>query len=318
MKKEVKKNDLTGAEMTQLIVSYIFSIVGIIVFIIATIVFISKGYVSEEIFKSEESSHLGDFISGVAGSLWALVGVLLLFLTLNLQRKELKAQREELEMTREELKGQKEALDEANKFASRQQFDNQFFQMLSLHNQIKSSLRTKAFDIGFSETEFKDIGFFHFVSQEISDQNEHISGWDELNKKVYDIQNLVSSFETIYFRRKAELGHYFRNLFHLIRIVDESSCLTSEDKVQYIKLIRSQLSQYELVLISYNGLTSRGEKIKSYIEKYRLLKNIDFELQDTNEIRPKIINPQVWVKYYPHLLPMLDEQRQFIQKQNDL
>ena len=55
---------------------------------------------------------------------------------LRLQRKELELQREELTHTREEIKGQKEQLAAQNKTLRHQNFENSFFQLLSLYNDI--------------------------------------------------------------------------------------------------------------------------------------------------------------------------------------
>ncbi len=56
----------------------------------------------------EETGQAGDFIGGLVGSVWAFAGVLLFFLALRVQRKELGTQLEELKLQREELKLQRE------------------------------------------------------------------------------------------------------------------------------------------------------------------------------------------------------------------
>ena len=45
----------------------------------------------------------GDFLAGVVGTLWALTGVIIFFLALMYQVKELALQRQELKLTREDL-----------------------------------------------------------------------------------------------------------------------------------------------------------------------------------------------------------------------
>ena len=43
---------------------------------------------------------------------------------------------------------------------------------------------------------------------------------------------------------------------------------------KYTSITRSQLSDYELLLLFYNGLSEMGEKFKPLIEEYALLKNL--------------------------------------------
>lgn len=106
--------------------------------------------------------------------------------------------------------------------------------------------------------------------------------------------NYLKSYESV----QTDFGHYFRNLYRIIKLVDEtefhthSELGTSPDatkridlisysspnhitRYKYTSMIRSQLSDYELLWLFYNCLSENGvEKFKPYIEKYSLLKNI--------------------------------------------
>lgn len=57
-----------------------------------------------------------------------------------LQKSELSLQRRELQYTRQELKGQKEQLENQNKTLQKQNFEETFFQLLRLHNDIVNSI----------------------------------------------------------------------------------------------------------------------------------------------------------------------------------
>jgi hypothetical protein len=48
-----------------------------------------------------------------------------------------------------------------------------------------------------------------------------------------------------------------------------------QDKRRYTSLARAQLSQYELALLFYNGISPLGEKFKPVIEEFGLLENLD-------------------------------------------
>lgn len=74
------------------------------------------------------------------------------------------------------------------------------------------------------------------------------------------------------------LDHYFRNLYRIIKFVDgqDEKLLNKKDKYNYIaNSVRSNLSEYELIMVFYNCLTIAGyDKFKPLIEQYTLFKNI--------------------------------------------
>jgi len=52
------------------------------------------------------------------------------------------------------------------------------------------------------------------------------------------------------------LGHYFRNLYHIVKYIDDDKSLkTFELKYKYVKILGAQLSALEINLISLKGLT---------------------------------------------------------------
>lgn len=93
---------------------------------------------------------------------------------------------------------------------------------------------------------------------------------------------LIKCYEKDFYQvRQHELGHYFRNLYHIIKYVDKAEALKGEDadieyknRRRYTSLVRAQLSVFELCLIFYNGLGSEGKEFKQLIEKYGLLENL--------------------------------------------
>jgi len=98
-----------------------------------------------------------------------------------------------------------------------------------------------------------------------------------MNKKVYlkinySEENIISdSYYEYYKRHQSDLGHYFRNLYHIIKFVDSAEI---SNKKMYTSLVRAQLSSHELLLLFYNCLSTPGQKFKPFIEKYQLLKNM--------------------------------------------
>ena len=86
------------------------------------------------------------------------------------------------------------------------------------------------------------------------------------------VQQTCALFSQIY---QPSIGHYFRNLYHIVVSVDSSNV---ENKAHYIKILRAQLASDELLLLFYNGLSNDGyTKFKPLIEKYSLLERVDTE-----------------------------------------
>jgi len=93
------------------------------------------------------------------------------------------------------------------------------------------------------------------------------------NDSLATIQNDYASF---YNKNQAEIGHYFRHLYHIIKFVKHSQV---PDKRQYTSLVRAQLSSYEQVFLFYNCLSKQGiEKFKPLVEEFSLLENMPQEL----------------------------------------
>ena len=81
-------------------------------------------------------------------------------------------------------------------------------------------------------------------------------------------------------------SHYFRNLYHILKFIDESELISDTEKTSYAKFVRSQLSEIELVSIFYNtldkiDLPSREAmelgfpKMSKLVLKYDILQNMN-------------------------------------------
>lgn len=89
------------------------------------------------------------------------------------------------------------------------------------------------------------------------------------------------------------LGHYYRNLFQLVKFVAnyDNYPLTERQRYEYIKMARAQLSDYEQLMLYYNSISDVGKNwnnIKNidsnipqqkmgYIARFKLIKNIPFD-----------------------------------------
>ncbi len=89
------------------------------------------------------------------------------------------------------------------------------------------------------------------------------------------------------------LDHYFRHLYNIFKYIHQTDILTVKDKYRYTCLVRAQLSQFELVLLYYNCLTTNGkDKFKPLIETYAIL----------NNLRPNLLATSEEITYYTQLI----------------
>lgn len=87
------------------------------------------------------------------------------------------------------------------------------------------------------------------------------------------LDGVRDTYERFYDSYVAELGHYFRNLYRIVKFVHERA--PDNDKRLYMGILRAQLSSAELACLFYNGVSVHGaEKFKPLIEQYALLENI--------------------------------------------
>jgi hypothetical protein len=229
-----------------------------------------------------ERGQFGDLFGGI-NALFSAGAFAGLIYTVLLQRKELRLQREELTQTREELKGQKVQLEIQNSVLRQQSFENTFFEMMRRHEDIVNAIEVpvsmhevvsgrRAFGILFGEFERR----FH---EAVAD--------DPLGDPLQHVQSAYTAF---FAARQSDLGHYFRNLYHMVKLVADRDLMVPPSTVselaatyllsnrRYSALIRAQLSSYEHLLLFYNGLSTYGfDKFKPLIERFALLENMPWE-----------------------------------------
>ncbi|MCY1454699.1 putative phage abortive infection protein [compost metagenome] len=83
------------------------------------------------------------------------------------------------------------------------------------------------------------------------------------------------SYELLYQVGRADLSLYFRSLYSVFRFIENSNY---KGDANFGLVVRSLLSDYELVILFYNSLSPRGEKFKRFIYKHALFDNLDPEL----------------------------------------
>ena len=232
-----------------------------------------------------ERGTFGDMFGGL-NALFSGLAFAGIILTILLQRNELKLQREELKDTRAEFKTQNETL-------KIQRFEHTFFNLLDQHHQIVNSIDFRY----YKKKEIYQTGYItknevHGIDKEIVIihgrdvfRHRYKKFNDELSKNSSDYVNVyLRNYEDA----QTDFGHYFRNLYRMIKHVDQTNFFYDNSKVserdifeikyKYTSFIRAQISDYELLWLFYNCLSSNGiEKFKPLIETYSLF-NLNYAI----------------------------------------
>lgn len=220
-------------------------------------------------------------------SAFAFAGMIVTFW---LQRKELKLQRDELASQRMEFAQQNETL-------KLQRFENTFFNMMQLQQQIVNDLQYSRIEGANKSARFgnrtaaqttplnkiyKGRELFSFL---FSHKNDYF--YDGIKYDLIDGGWLAYNESTW----RTYLDHYFRHFYTILRFINETSAFDYNEqgnrdeeyefaqKYHYATILRATLSRYELVLLFYNGLSVFGqEHLKPLLEKYSMLNNLNESL----------------------------------------
>lgn len=218
---------------------------------------------------NEQRGTFGDMFGAVNALFTGLAFATLIYTTW-MQREELALQREELAATRDELQGQKEQLRQQSATFALQQFENTFFSLLRTHGEIVNAMDL----VNENGRLTKSRDCFRVWHKRLSGLHAaHAVYPPGPEQTLVTVQGIYGRF---YKAHQAEIGHYFRHLYHIIKFVKLSPVA---NKKQYTSLVRAQLSSYEHVLLFYNCLSDMGyEKFKPLVEEFALLENMPQDL----------------------------------------
>ena len=214
-------------------------------------------WISQHFQNPNEHGTFGDMF-GTINALFSGLAFAGLIVTLLYPKEELTLQREELKATREEMKSQRMEFEKQNKTLKRQRFENTFFNMLSLQNEIVAGLSYEVTNpTSYKVVQYKSREVFSAVCLHANFPTSPIS-----KSRIHPLFN-----------------HYFRYLYRIYKYIDNTDLIANGERYDYTCIVRSQLSDYELVMIFYNCLTENGcEKFKPLIEKYTVFNNLRPEL----------------------------------------
>lgn len=276
-------------------------------------------YLIDNNIKSTTPDQTIEVARGVFGDKFGAVNALFsglafagIIFTIFLQRRELALQRLDIE--------------EQNDTLRQQRFENSFFHLLSLHGSIVDNLEITSFRSRQAFTYFIDLlkssstefAVFQPLSRLTLAQIHELRGSGVLTHEMRarldssEISTIESTLEKgagvvgkylegdhkfhqdlldkgyliAHEKSKDGLSHYFRNLYHIFRFIEDSKLIDTEEKKKYARITRAQLSDQELVAVLYNCLALARDKNDHQMEfgfpkMTRLVKDYDI-LQNLN------------------------------------
>jgi hypothetical protein len=230
----------------------------------------------------------GDFYGGVIGTLFAIIGVYIVYKTYIKQSED--QQKNEIE--------------------------SRFFELLRLHNENVITLKNNDPDI--FNIYIKFIGNFYKAIDEYKIRHE--KNWEskeivklsylnffygyieiyaeklkDLNISLLDILDLSQYLEDLrydYNPTYKDFGIYFRQLFQTVNYINGKELLTYSEKYDYIKILRARLNIEEQYLLFLNSFIASGRNWEKdqlslndkLITKYNLIKNIPKEFNKIGDL----------------------------------
>lgn len=208
----------------------------------------------------------GDFVGGILGTIFALIGTLMVIRTFRYQQKVTHENKKQLEA---------------------QRFNDLFFELIRLYqaevnelcgqiSQIKSfkqkdsdSKTDKEGNVTLAKTEisYNDKDFFDYEKRRLQNSFR--------NRKSFQANSRESLkyYMLFYIENRTKIAAYFRTIYRIYDLID-SSKLDEDVKKNYLKIMRAQLTDSELFFIRYNAMSYYGNNFIKYINKYHILKHL--------------------------------------------
>lgn len=202
-----------------------------------------------------ELGTFGDFFGGISNPVIGAVGFIVLTITIAMQ----------IRQNRETIK---------------QNFESSFFNLLNLQNNIIENLNFEGATARTSFTEFLKKNEKYFFPKHIYKFNLTIK---ESKAKVFYTQYNIN--------HNGVFGHYFRNLYRILKMIHDSN-YSEEEKKRHARILRAQLSMDELAILFLNclpGVCDDGA-FSNLLIQYQILEHLSVKkFPDTQQYQRKFI-----------------------------
>lgn len=268
---------------------------------------------SEHKVSISATGNIGDFIGGVVGTVLSFASVILLILTLTDQRDQYKLDSfgqtfyEMLHIHNDNVTSMK--LKDVDNTTGRDVFSklvNDYEHIYDIVHGCLENIRSLVPLPGKDMKEKNDIlkrmqeylkdeqgairlnmriayGFFFYGSEKFLLKSEQSAENDILEH----VKHLLVLGNNMVCPHNVLLGHYYRHMYQMLKLVENASFLGEKEKYGYAKQLRAQLNDDEQVLLYYNSLSDIGKdwivdlgqkdrQKMCLIARFRMIKNIPY------------------------------------------
>lgn len=251
--------------------SVIIVAVAFIVLFFSALFFIVCGDWHFSTTMSEEKvGQFGDFVGGFIGTILAFAASLLYLLALREQRKDVRINQRSLQKQTEEFQNQVSELQQSRRAYEKQlemmkmqQFDSNFYSYFNIYLEIKTTITEK-------KSNGKSIlnDFLSQISNNL--QISQLSGKSEYEAYETASQEYCKAVMSNNF----VLSHYFRTFYRLATLALSAPIGDEVGKMKYVKIIRSQLTEEELLVLYYNSHSRYAGQSRQLLYEYNILKHL--------------------------------------------
>lgn len=139
-------------------------------------------------------------------------------------------------------------------------------------------------ELGLSDPDIADIAYaiFYYGANRSWKPNmlEYLKDYKEPEMLVDAILEKLASRKYMRYAldrtNQNDMSVYHRNMYNAIKIINSSWLLSSAEKKDFVKILRSQLSNAELYVLFFNLVSRFGKKWvdNDFVEKYQLIQNL--------------------------------------------
>lgn len=241
---------------------YLLVLLSIILTVVITSLYFIKFHSSLSSNQSDWGT-FGDYIGGTLNPIFGFFSLIALLITIAFQSRELHLSTQELRNSAIALRNQKAIF-------KQQLFESTFFNLLKIYNDNVHELILSSSNIDKSKNEFHgrecfQVLFMYFVK----------TYYNAAGTTKDKLEEIHIAFTEFLHNNQSQVNHYFQTIYSILLYLDESNI---ENKSYYCRILSSQFSSYELILLFYSCLSHYGEEYKLLLEKYHILANIDVTL----------------------------------------
>lgn len=206
----------------------------------------------------------GDYFGGFANPLLTFITFFGFIYALFLQREDLSASRTQFERSADALANQTDIFRNQNYQAG-------VFELLGVHNDIVGAVTAR--DSAKEDEEVRGRQAFRVFYSSVRRLYREKRKKFPAASKLHAIQ---FAYGSVYRDNQHELGHYYRFLFNMFKVVEDGP-----ESRRYIKLVRAQISNQELLMLYYNcAVAPQGRKFREIAVRHALFDNMPPHLLD--------------------------------------